>query len=90
GLLTPPDSPMKMSGRLPADLHPMLSSRSTFDVRCGAHLSLSIASQRAVNHHVTLLVLSLGPVSVQVAPSKGGFITLSDVYEALGAALRDS
>ena len=93
--MTPPDSPEKASsgGRAGPDFHPMVDVRGpplAFDVRQGIHLSGAAAAQPALNHSASRVVVNVGPgvFAVEIAPSAGGVVTLSDFYGQLAHALK--
>ncbi|KAM5543583.1 hypothetical protein V8D89_002834 [Ganoderma adspersum] len=83
GLMTPPDSPDKPTGR-GQDLHPLLDARSPqllpgFDVRRGALLKADVLQSPVVNHPVRLLRVNMGPFTLDIANTGGSIPTVQDL-----------
>ncbi|KAI0330718.1 hypothetical protein GY45DRAFT_1434409 [Cubamyces sp. BRFM 1775] len=90
GLMTPPDSPDKIS-RGQTDFHPMLDMRAkpvAFDLRQGLFMNTQLAGTPAINHSVNRMVICIGGLYNIEIVSRGGVPTLYDFVIQLGQGLR--
>ncbi|KAH9887987.1 hypothetical protein C8Q73DRAFT_668508 [Cubamyces lactineus] len=89
GLMTPPDSPDKIS-RGQTDLHPMLDMRAkpvVFDLRQGLLVNNQLASTPAINHSVNRMVICIGGFyNIEIVSR--GVPTMYDFVTQLGQALQ--
>ncbi|TBU23907.1 hypothetical protein BD311DRAFT_781410 [Dichomitus squalens] len=93
GLMTPPESPEKPSGR-GLDFHHALDARSShlmaFDLRQGMFFGSEQLGTQAVNHPVRILRVSIGPLCVDITNERGMVPTVQDVAYGLARALKMS
>ena len=89
GLMTPPDSPDKIS-RGQADFHPVLDMRGkpvVFDLRQGLLVNNQVASMPAIHHSVNRMVINIGGFyNIEIVSR--GVPTMYDFVTQLGQALQ--